>query len=205
MFKKRNPEALESEWAVDSGNFELAKLIRSVPTDSIEFLHGLERLAARGSNLATMMAGTIHFDGSCKNEIDAGKGREFLRRAYDAGSIEAGYRLARDFQICGKNQDAKVIFDNLSARGYGPASWRLGYGFYEGAWGEPDIDKSVDHFRKASEQGHLWAEYWMNWLLLKKVTSVGKALMHVSSIFVSRLLIEKKKLSFPNSDTLRIW
>jgi TPR repeat protein len=82
--------------------------------------------------------------------------KEWLERAADQDSKEAGYRLAVVL-ILQKDRAGIERLRNLSKERYSPAAYELGNCYFGGVLVERDVDAAVQEWSHASDMGHVFA------------------------------------------------
>jgi pentatricopeptide repeat protein len=140
-------ENLAREWEGDVRAPELWDALEQIKTDAPAGLASLERSAQAGSALAMMHLAHTFLSGNFGVEKDVATGEAWLRRSAEQGSIEGAYRLANILLADGRVEEAMSLFNNLSERGYAPASFVLGLEFYRGQHVGTDMPKAMTYLQ----------------------------------------------------------
>lgn len=195
-------ENLEREWDQDLRSPEIWDALQTMEIDPTAGMRNLETLAAEGSSLGMMHLGHIYISGQYGVKKRPDIGEDWLRKSFEYGSIEGGYRLAKYLQISNCDNEALQIYENLAIRGYAPAMFVLGQEYYLGNIVPKSIDISLSYFSKATSLGHIYAAQWKSKILMKDVrTPISWILGFWCRI---RMFIPAiRALKFPNSDLLR--
>jgi TPR repeat protein len=86
-------------------------------------------------------------------EKDCSLAKEWLERASNQGSKEAGYRLAM-LLISQKDKNGIGILTSLSAANFASAAYELGNCYYVGLLVERDENAAVQEWSHATDSGH---------------------------------------------------
>lgn len=123
----------------------------------LEAINDLEKLAERGSLMSMVYLGGAYEDGIAvlKNESQA---ENWYRRAMDGGSNLAVYYLGHLYLDKQDYLKAKEIFSYGDLKGYSPTTYRLAYMYLDGKGIPKDERKAFELFKKASDDGHVFAK-----------------------------------------------
>ena len=200
--QKRMGENITLEWERDPYPDLVWGALQSIKVDPEGGMSALLDLGAQGSSLALMYAGHRYRDGMnnvSKNEETAIR---LLRQSFDLGSIEGGYHLGHMQMANGHLKDGLDTYNRLSALGYLPAMYSMGYHY---VFGDPSIrnnDKGEEIFRRAARRGHFWARRELANLMIRRKTIHGFLNGWIMK-FALVIPFVYSRLNYPNSDRLR--
>jgi len=196
-------ESIQQEWDADPCRQELwnaLQLFDNAPHAAIAALTGL---AAQGSGLAMMYLGEAYLKGRGGIESDRMLGEQWLVRSAEHGSIEGRYGLAIHYEGSGRPESARNELTKLADRGYSPAMFRLGYGFYKGKWGGKDIAQAQHFLGMAQRAGHLPGAIWLNRIDIVESLGLARKVSGIWGWLKLAPLVFRYVSNYPTSDRLR--
>lgn len=191
-------ELIESDYFVDSA-FDAIDLI---PIDKNLAYKRLLDLAANGSILSMIYVGDAYLygDAFCK---DPTEGLKWLRRASDAGSKDAMFRIACHYRWLKDFSSARNEFLKLAELKYSPAIYILGHMEYAGEGSDVNIERAVEFWKMAGGMGHFYGRQWYSYLLRQGYRGVFGKINGVGIIVKMLIPFIYYRLYFPKSDRLR--
>jgi hypothetical protein len=173
MFANTESKALGEP---DQNRFVRAE--KMMARNSMAAVAELEQLAQDGSMSSMLCIGYFYESGEF-GPINYGKAREWYRKAADAGSLQAYYRLGRILFKEGRCDDAFGVFSYAASKGYPPAMHFLGKIYLSGAGVSLDAFRAETLFRQASEKGSLAAKLALAGVLLRERSGLFRMLAGV--------------------------
>ncbi len=157
-------ETLHSEWVKDPHAGDLWDCLRLTEREPEIASEGIARLAAAGSTLSMLYLGDISIHGRYHQAQDLEKAEFWLRSAFNGGSLEGGFLLARLLQELGRVNEACSIHQQLAERNYSPSMYVLGVFYSLGTLIQKDTEKGRYYFERGAARGHLPSAQWLSYL-----------------------------------------
>lgn len=160
---------------------------------------GYLAMAQKGDVAAQIYVGWSYLEGKIVPQ-DTKAGEGWLRKAYEQGSLEAGYRLAMVLVHHGDAEGIKLLI-RVGDQGYPPANYELGDCLYTGNLVDRDAKAAGKRWSDAEKKGHLIAQI----KLLKYQNSTAP--FYMKPVFAVRIilsLIRSSVVFFRNDQDQRV-
>jgi TPR repeat protein len=125
-------------------------------TDPRQGLHELEALAGCGSVASMIHVGYAYQEGNGVPP-DTEKAEDWYRRASDAGSIDGSFRLGCLYRMSHRFDEALAAYSIGESQNFPPSIYWMGRMYLNGMGVDPNHDKAMDFWRRASALGHPYA------------------------------------------------
>jgi len=154
------------DWDIEP---DLERLRRARATQRVDPRQGLQDLvdlAELGSVAGMIYVGHAYQTGEgCPK--DAERAEYWFRSATETGSLEGSFRLAGLYRASGRFDEALQLYTISAALNFPAAITWIGRMYSDGLGVEPDLDKAIELWRRASVLGHPYATRNLAMLYIK--------------------------------------
>ncbi|MEM6908155.1 MAG: hypothetical protein AAF494_05710 [Pseudomonadota bacterium] len=162
----------------------------------------LSELASSGGPLAMYYLAVALLDGRYGFDANISEGERWLRKSFDAGSVEAGYRLSIRNIRAGAFDSAETILLTLQEK-YSPARYLLAWLYVYKIGDQDRVRCAMSLLKKNCRKGHIISKGLLGKILIKEsdnpIDFFKGIYFYVTGIFEGFILFRRH----PSSDRLR--